>query len=210
MSVEVAPCPSRPELNRPAFQPHYHRRRACLKQTNTAPLADVCLQYRTASLAQSRGFRTCSERLRRAQRCVLPPQAPTTKQTLQGPGTPRQAPRTSHSSQEPADSWLAGPGPQHCAAQGERWAWCVCCVWHTCAHNEASPPGGQPPPHAVTVEHPLLPHDAASEAQHLAVLGGVCKGAAGGRQNGGVLVRCDLRGRGEGGDRDRREKRDRR
>ena len=51
--------------------------------------------------------------------------------------------------------------------------------------QRALPPRGQPPPHAVTIQHPLFAHDSASEAEDLAVLGGVSKGAAGGEQNGG-------------------------
>ena len=61
---------------------------------------------------------------------------------------------------------------------------CVCvCKPHVC--REASPPRGQPPPHAVTIQHPLFAHDTATEAEDLSVLGGVGKGAAGGEQNGG-------------------------
>lgn len=74
---------------------------------------------------------------------------------------------------------------------------CVCmCKAHVC--REASPPRGQPPPHAVTVQHPLFAHDSASEAKDLAVLGGVGKGAAGGEQNGGQTERQRQRDKGHG------------
>lgn len=46
-------------------------------------------------------------------------------------------------------------------------------------HIEALPPGGQPAPHPVAVQHPLFPYNTASEAQDLAVLGSVGKGTAG-------------------------------
>lgn len=54
----------------------------------------------------------------------------------------------------------------------------------------ASPPGGQPAPHAVTIQYPLFTHNTASKAQDLAVLGSVGKGTAGGVQN--RKVRHDL------------------
>lgn len=70
------------------------------------------------------------------------------------------------------------------------------CKLHVC--REASPPRGQPPPHAVTIQHPLFAHDSASEAEDLAVLGGVGKGTAGGEQNGGRSERQRQRDKGHG------------
>lgn len=64
---------------------------------------------------------------------------------------------------------------------------CLCTRVYVCEHMlcGASPPRREPPPHAVTVQHPLFAHDAASKAQDMTVLGSVGKGTAVGEQKGG-------------------------
>lgn len=81
------------------------------------------------------------------------------------------------------------------------WTMCPCPCEHMCScvicgvhvHSGFSPLGGEPPPHAVTVQHPFFAHNAASKAQDLAVLRGVGKGTAAGEAKGRSPVKWDLR-----------------